>query len=288
MKIGIGLPATHPDAGPDVVLDWARRADAGPFSSVGIVDRLLYDSMESLVTLSAAAASTTRVRLLTALIVAPLRSTGLLAKQTATIQRISHGRLSLGVGVGTREDDFLAEEMPYHHRGARLDGQLEALRRVWTGGAFSEEAGPIGPSLAGMSPPELLIGGRSAKAVSRVGLWADGYLGSPVAPETLAGVYDLAVESWRANGRPGKPRLVGTAYFSLGERASEHPAAYVDHYYTWISGAARDRMIGNVLATPERIREGMDLYESIGMDELLLLPTDYHVEQLELLAELVR
>ena len=108
MDIAIGLPATIPGTSGSLVLDWARRADAGPFSSLGILDRLVYPNYETMITLAAAAAVTDRIRVMSTILIAPLRRGGVLAKQAATLDALSGGRLTLGIGVGAREDDFRA------------------------------------------------------------------------------------------------------------------------------------------------------------------------------------
>ena len=117
MKVGIGLPGNVPGAKGDVILEWARRADAGPFSTLGAIDRLVYDNYEPMIQLAAAAGCTSNVRLLTGVLLAPLRNPGVLAKQAATLDAISGGRLTLGVGVGRRPDDYAAAPAAYNTRG---------------------------------------------------------------------------------------------------------------------------------------------------------------------------
>ncbi|HLL98865.1 MAG TPA: LLM class flavin-dependent oxidoreductase, partial [Rubrobacteraceae bacterium] len=167
MDIAIGLPATIPGTSGSLVLDWARRADAGPFSSLGILDRLVYPNYETMITLAAAAAVTDRIRVMSTILIAPLRRGGVLAKQAATLDALSGGRLTLGIGVGAREDDFRAAPASFHDRARRFEEQLELMRRVWSGQPVSDEIGPMGAPPTQPGGPELLIGGYSPTAIRR-------------------------------------------------------------------------------------------------------------------------
>jgi alkanesulfonate monooxygenase SsuD/methylene tetrahydromethanopterin reductase-like flavin-dependent oxidoreductase (luciferase family) len=196
MEIGIGLPATIPGTKGSLVLDWAKRADSGPFSSLGIIDRLVYPNYESLITLAAAAAVTERVRLMSTILIAPLRGAGVLAKQAATIDALSGGRLTLGLSVGSREDDFQFAPASFHDRGRRFEEQLELMKRVWSGQPVSEEVGPVGPPPARSGGPELLIGGYTPVSIRRVGRRGDGVISGGIPdPEQVRQLFDLAEES---------------------------------------------------------------------------------------------
>jgi alkanesulfonate monooxygenase SsuD/methylene tetrahydromethanopterin reductase-like flavin-dependent oxidoreductase (luciferase family) len=128
-----------------LVLDWAGRADSGPFSSLGIIDRLVYPNYETLVTLAAAAAVTERGRLMSTVLIAPLRGAGVPAKQAASVDALSGGRLTPGLGVGAREDDFQVASAPLHDRARRFEEQLDLMKRVWSGQPVGGGVGPIGP-----------------------------------------------------------------------------------------------------------------------------------------------
>ena len=115
MEIGIGLPAAIPGTEPGQLLQWARRAEARGFSSLGTIDRIVYPNYEPLIALAAAAAVTERIRLATTILIAPYRANGaLVAKQAATLDRLSNGRLVLGAAVGGREDDYEASGVDFH------------------------------------------------------------------------------------------------------------------------------------------------------------------------------
>ena len=195
MNIGLGLPISDPA----ILLDWARRADAGPFTTLGLLDRLVYDNPEPLVTLAAVAAVTTRIRVQTEVLLAPLRQPALLAKQAATLDRLSGGRLTLGLGVGDarRRDDFEAAGVDPRRRGRRLDEQLAVMRRIWSGPSYDSDIGPIGPAPARPGGPEVLFGGFRPAALERVAQWGDGFLAA-APPAWAGGSAEATLASMRA------------------------------------------------------------------------------------------
>src|SRR5690242_12569429 len=196
MQIGIGLPAPIPGTKGDVILEWARKADAAGFSSLGIIDRLVFPNYESLITLAAAAGATTRIRLMTTVLLAPLRNTALLAKQAASLDALSNGRLTLGLGVGAREDDFQAAGVPFNRRGQRFEEQLAMMKRIWTGDPPVEGLAPIGPKPVRPGGPELLIGAYAPRAVERAARYADGYIAGGAGPERAKQGYEITENAW--------------------------------------------------------------------------------------------
>jgi alkanesulfonate monooxygenase SsuD/methylene tetrahydromethanopterin reductase-like flavin-dependent oxidoreductase (luciferase family) len=158
MKVGIGLPITIPGALPEQVLEWARRSEQADFSTLGTLDRLVYPNYEPLVTLGAAAAVTERIGLMTAVLLLPYRqNAAVVAKQAATLHRLSHGRFTLGVGLGSRDDDYTASGITTRGRGKRMDVMLDQVRRLLDGEEVGY-AGGVGPDVRD-NPPQLVIGG---------------------------------------------------------------------------------------------------------------------------------
>lgn len=282
MKIGVGLPATIPNAPGNLIVDWARRAEELGFSSLGVIDRIVYSNYEPLIALSVAAAVTGRVRLMTTILLAPVRETVLLAKQAASLDGISGGRLTLGLGVGSRKNDAEATGNSFKTRGARFEEQLHLMKKIWSGENISDNIGKVGPLALEKNGPEILIGGRDPRAVARVARWGDGYMSGSQAPESASSIFNTVLDSWRAQKRQGKPRLVGSFYFALGERAKEQGAAYLKSYYEYDKSYA-ERAAASLLSDPESIRRRVSAFKDIGADEVIIWPTISEINQLDLL-----
>jgi alkanesulfonate monooxygenase SsuD/methylene tetrahydromethanopterin reductase-like flavin-dependent oxidoreductase (luciferase family) len=278
MNIGVGLPTSTSGMSAELLFDWAKRADAGPFSSLGVVDRVAYQNYEPFTALAAAAAVTRRVRLATMVVIAPLRNTAILAKQAASLDALSGGRLTLGLAVGARGEDYQASGVESRGRGRRFGEQLEAIRDVW-------EEGKIGPTP--MAPgPRLLVGGSSGEALARMARYADGYMHGGGPPRAFAGAAAKAVAAWSDLGRPGRPILWGMGYFALGDGTADAGADYLRHYYAFTGPFAEKIAAGN-LTSPGAIADFIRGYEDAGCDELVLFPTVSSLEQIERLAEVV-
>ncbi|MGH2405461.1 MAG: LLM class flavin-dependent oxidoreductase, partial [bacterium] len=185
MRVGIGLPSGVPGASGRLVVDWAARADAGPYSSLGAIERLVYDSFDPLTTLAAAAAVTKRITLASMVITAPMRNTALLAKAIASIDAMSGGRLVLGLGIGARHEDYDAAGIDHRTRGRRFSEQLVALRSHW-------EDERLGPRPGRTGGPLLLVGGLNDEAFARAARYADGYVHAGGPPRAFARAADRA------------------------------------------------------------------------------------------------
>lgn len=288
MKVGIGLPASSPGIQGKLNLDWAKQAEAGPFSSLGLVDRLVYSNFEPLITLAAVAGVTSRIRLMTTVLLAPLRGTGILAKQAASLDALSGGRLTLGLGVGAREDDFLAAPASFRDRGKRFDAQLEQFARIWSGQAVSSQVGAIGPSPVQPGGPEILIGGYGPASMRRLGRFGNGFISGGSPPEQANQGFRMAEEAWRKAGRPGKPRLVGCIYYALGPRASEGIEQYIGTYYAFMGRDMVSQMVQAFPSTVEAVQAVIKGFSEIGADELMLWPCIPELDQVQRLADLIK
>src|SRR4051812_14775573 len=174
MKIGIGLPNPIPGADGETIVQWARRADELGFSTLATIDRIAYPSYESMVVLAAAAGATERIGLLTNVLLGPTRNPVILAKQAASLDRLSAGRFTLGAATGAREDDFTVTGTDFHNRGKRWDEALEMMHRVWRGETVGGSSKPIGPTPTNGNRVPMLIGGGAEQVIERIIRYGDG------------------------------------------------------------------------------------------------------------------
>ncbi|OFV96633.1 MAG: methylene-tetrahydromethanopterin reductase [Acidobacteria bacterium RIFCSPLOWO2_02_FULL_60_20] len=279
MQVGIGLPTTTPGADRPLFLEWVRQAEQGPFSTLGVFDRLAYDSLDPMVSLAAAAAMTSRLHLATTILTGPLYNTSVLAKSAASLDVLSGGRLTLGLAIGARDSDFEVAGISPRSRGRRLDEQLAALRTIWEGET-------IGPKTTRPGGPPLLVGGLSDQTFARVARYANGYLHGGGPAQTFVKAAGKARAAWVDAGRPDRLQLWGMGYYALGDAEVEVGQRYLRHYYAF-TGPFAERIAAGLLKTAQEVVHFVRSYQEAGCDELILFPTVSKINQLERLAELI-
>jgi len=302
MNVGLGLPIGDPAA----LLTWARRADAGPFRTLGLLDRLVYHNPEPLVALAAVAGATSRIRVQTEVLLAPLRDAGLLAKQSATLDRMSGGRFTLGIGLGGRADDYAAAGVDMRTRGRRLDSQMATMRRIWTGAMPGADptpgAGPtpgggpmpggdgldaIGPAPHRPGGPEVLFGAFAPAAARRVASFGDGLLAA-APPRYTATLFQHVERDWQAAGRPGRPRLVAQVNVALGpDHTVTRARQEIVNYYGFLGSGSPDEMADRMLTTPQRVREAVATFADLGADEVMLYCWATDADQVDRIADAI-
>lgn len=285
MRIAIGLPSRVVSASGELMLEWVTRAEQLQFSSVVVTDRVVSQALEPLSVLAMAAGATKRIGLMTSVVIGPTRETTLLARQAATIDTLSGGRLTLGLGIGVRDNDYLATGFDFHRRGRRVEEQLPILRQLWAGEPLSNEIGPIGPRSRDRGP-ELLIGGYVPAIVRRIALWGDGYMAPGGGePESMVKMWQQIEQAWREAGRAGKPRWVGASYFALGPNALDHASRYINANYGYNPELAA-RRLRSLPASRQAVENAIKRQTDMGVNEFILRPCADDLDQMELLAEI--
>jgi len=286
MKIGIGLPNPIPGADGRTIVEWARRAEKHGFSSLATIDRIAWPSYESMIVLAAAAGATEKIGLRTNVLLGPLRNPVLLAKEAASLDRLSDGRFILGASVGSREDDFTLVGVEYSNRGKRWNEALDMMHKIWRGEPVEGTDKPMGPTPTNGHSVPMLIGGTSDKAIERVVRYGIGWTMGGGGPDRAAPMAEKVRQAWKAAGKEGQPRLLALNYFGLGPGAEEDIAAYLGDYYSFVGPWAQG-MAANTPRTHEALRDIAKRFEEIGIDELIFVPTIAKIEQVDLLAEAI-
>lgn len=287
MKLGIGLPGTlTPQVNRGLFLDWARVSDQAGFHVFGTIDQPNYDSWDPLVSLAAAAAVTERVRLATTVLQLPNRNETLVAKQAAVIDRLSGGRLDLGVGVGAREADYKVFNARFAGRGQKIERQVRKIRRVWRAAKKStDEQGIAGPAPMQKPLPPIWFGAHADVAIERAIELGDGFWFGTRGPGVMA---EQAPEIRRKAEEAGKKKFLvgGIAYVAIGDdpaAALEQASRYLNRYYHGTPPRDLREMVHH--GPLEVIEQAVKEYEQAGLDVLVLFPEIPEIKQVEQIAE---
>ncbi|QXC61112.1 LLM class flavin-dependent oxidoreductase [Aquihabitans sp. G128] len=274
MEIGLAFPQMTAGFDRDGVRAWCRAVDEGPFSSISAGERITFDNLDGMTLCASAAALTERVRVLFNVAVAPWHQTALLAKQLASIDVVSGGRVEVAVGVGGREQDYAALGSPFAGRFGRLDDAVAELRRLWAGGDAAG-GGQVGPTPLRPGGPRILCSGTGPRSLARAAHWADGVSGFTLPGDAAeAGAnFRLAERAWLDAGRTERPRLVTGAFVALGPDAEATLQAFGRRYLAVFGERPAHVLAGRMsLHTEQRLADFATAVAAEGADELILVP----------------
>lgn len=284
----------EPDLDAGVLRTWARTVDEGPFSSLCWGERIAFDNPDSLTLLGALSAWTDRVRLVTTVIVPQLHDPVLLAKALATGDMLSGGRLTVGLGVGGRQEDYDAVGADFATQTRRaMAERVTVMKRVWAGERVTDSVLPVGPPPVQAGGPPLLVGTIGPKTVRSAATWADGVAGTILDLDVGAqnALFDVARSAWAEAGRPA-PHLATSFWFALGDgdapRAQLH--RHLRRYMNWIPAEFVDAMAPTTgwAGTEDELLRVLREFEAVGTDEVHLIPTSTDLDQLRSAARVAR
>jgi alkanesulfonate monooxygenase SsuD/methylene tetrahydromethanopterin reductase-like flavin-dependent oxidoreductase (luciferase family) len=284
MELGIGLPNTVPGTTGKQLTDWARAAEDAGFSSLGTIDRIVFPNYEPVVALSAAAAVTERIKLVTDVMLGPLRQNpAMIAKQFLSLDALAGGgRAVLGIAIGGREDDYAISNLDMSSRGKWLDDALEKIRDIWNGEGDLESK--VGPRPNGQGPL-LMVGGSVQRAFERAAKYGDGWTHGGSGASQFGGDVSNLDDAWKKAGRDGQPRTLALGYFGLGPDAQADVESYVGDYYAWLGDDAVQGIAAGAPKDADSVKALIKGYEEWNCDELILFPSSSDPEQVGLLAE---
>lgn len=279
MRIGVGLPAAIPGSPGSDVGRWAKKAEDLGFSSVGVIDRLVYDNLDPIVALAAAAATTERVELITTVLnIAYRRNALVLAKQLASLDAVAAGRLTAGLGVGGWPEDHAAVGPSRISTGALMDEMVTTMRAAWEG-SLTGASGPLPATPAGR--PRVLFGGFAPAAFTRAARFGDGWVAPSFGYDQLQRGVAAVRDAFSHAARTQEPRVVVERYFSLGDDAAAHAADYLSHYY---GGTYAPAVMADTVTTRHHLEREVDRITDAGCHNVVFLPCAKDPAQIELLA----
>jgi alkanesulfonate monooxygenase SsuD/methylene tetrahydromethanopterin reductase-like flavin-dependent oxidoreductase (luciferase family) len=290
MKIGLCFPYTQEALDREVTLEWFRRVDEGPFSTLSCGERMIGTSVDMMALLGAAAAMTKRVRIVPTLYVLPMHPAIKVAKHAATLDMIAGGRVSITVGIGGRVHDYMCMEKEPVARYAKMDEQVAQIRRIWAGEIPFEGAEPIGPALVQKNGPPILAGVMGPKSTARAAKWADGvysWSGNGIADEMKV-QQARVVDEWQKAGRDTAPERVAGFWCSSAPDADAKLKAYV-YKYLKVMGEKPANYMSSMCdrSTPDAIRASLDAYEEAGVEECWLNTATAEIAEIDGIQEII-
>lgn len=290
MDIGICLPYMKRDLNRDTLVEWCKLIDNGPFSSLSCGERITDYTFEMRNVLAFAAALTERVRIVPSLYVLPMHSSVWAAKEIATLDQLSNGRVTLTVGVGGREDDYRAVGASFKQRHQRMDEQVAEMRRIWKGEPPFDGADEVGPRPRQHNGPPILAGAMGPKAIARAAQWADGLYSFSMngSKQETEDMFQMGRECWQQAGRQTAPYLMGGFWYCLADNAEQQLKEYV-YQYLKVLGKSLATTIADSMTrhNDENILQAIADMEAAGAEEIFLVPATADITELERLIKLV-
>jgi probable F420-dependent oxidoreductase len=294
-KIGLAFVNPAPLTKPTNVVNFAKQCEEIGLHSMWAIDRIAYDNLEPLTTLAAAAGVTQRIRLGTSVLLGNTRHPAHLAKIIATLDFISNGRVILGLGFGSRENDYKAVEIPFEKRGSRAVEQVNLMKRLWTEGNvthkgqfFRVENLTIGPRPIQKPHPPIWSGGSADVALKRAGSWANGFIcGSSAIPE-FSLTWEKVAGYARAAGRnPNEIEKAGLTFMAINNDHSMAVKTLEDYVMRYYGRLRADVANTSLVGSPNAVAERIVAFFSRGLDTLIIGVADPDPRQLDLFGEKV-
>ena len=291
VKIGICLPYMKAGLSREDYFKWFQRVDDGPFHSISCGERVHGPTYDMRVVLAAAAAVTCRVEITPTLYVLPMHSAARVAKEVATLDILSGGRVNkIAVGYGGREKDYQAMGATFKGRYGRMDRQVEEIRKVWSQQEIVSGGGPIGPPPTQPEGPKILAGAMGPKSIARCAQWADGlyaWSGNGEAEE-LGRTFAMADEAWERAEREVKPYRLGGCWYTLADDGQQKLYDYVYEYLAIAGDEIATMMAESVhRSSADSVAEALDNAEAAGAEELFMVPATADIVEVDRLSEII-
>lgn len=292
MKVAMTLPGMDPGLDRKSLIEWVRRIEDGPFDTLAFGERMAFFNPELIALFGACSVLTERVTLRSTVIIMPIHDPVMLAKQLATLDVLSEGRLSVGLGIGGREEDLRAVGAdPSRRTNVALAADVETMRRVWRGeDVVAGLLCPVEPKPIQVGGPELLAGAMGPRAIRLAAQWATGLCGFSwgATPEEIAPTFEIARQAWAEAGK-AKPKLISGFWFALGSGGRAQLSSHLGRYMNWLEPAEREaaQKTAGFTGDASDLRDLLKRIEDLGADEVHLVPTSGNPDEVSRVADAI-
>jgi probable F420-dependent oxidoreductase len=294
-NIGLAWVNPAPLTKPENVINFAKKCEAMGCHSMWTIDRIVYDNLEPLTILAAAAGATQKIRLGTSVLLANLRHPSHVAKIISTLDFISNGRVTVGLGFGSRENDYKAVEIPFEHRGSRAVEQVELMKRLWTednvthkGKFYNVENLTVGPKPIQKPHPPIWTGGSAEVALKRAGTWANGFIcGSSAIPDFPATWEKISGYAKAAGRDPNKINKAGLTFMAIDDDQNKAVKTVEDYVMRYYGRLRADVANTSLVGSPSAVVDRIGAFLSKGLDTLIIGLADPDPRQLDLFGDQV-
>ena len=293
MRIGMTIPFMEPGWNRQSIQQWATEIDQGPWASLALGERITFINPEFMTSLAACAAWTNRVELVSTVSVLTMHNPVLMAKQFATIDLISNGRLTVGVGLGGRREDYEAIGADWgHHRIAKLEENVNVLRRIWNGEQVLPRAKRIvEPLPVQTGGPKILAGVLGPKSIAAAARYADGLSGFSfmASLDDIQQSFDAFRAAWQAEGRSGQPRLVTSFWYGIEKTGKEQMVRHLDRYLNFMPADVAKQLapVAGFNGSINDLKDFLAQIQALGADDVILVPTSSDITEIQSLAKAV-
>jgi alkanesulfonate monooxygenase SsuD/methylene tetrahydromethanopterin reductase-like flavin-dependent oxidoreductase (luciferase family) len=235
--------------------------------------------------------ATTRVEITPTLYVLPMHSATRVAKEVATLDILSGGRVNnIALGYGGREKDYQAVGAAFTGRYGKMDRQVQEMQKVWRGEEVVAGGGEIGPTMDRSGGPRLLAGAMGPKSIERCAQWADGlYAWSGNGEEAeLSRTFAMADAAWERAKRDQTPYRMGGFWYTLAENGQQKLYDYVYEYLA-IAGPEIATMMAESVhrSSADAVRQALDNAEAAGCEELFVVPATAELSEIDRLCDIL-
>ena len=281
MNIGMTLPVMEKDLSRDELIGWINAIDQGPWSSIAMGERVVFHNPEFITLLGGVALLTNKVEIIATISVATMHNPALLAKQIATLDILSGGRFTLGVGVGGREEDYNAIGADWSkRRWGNLRDNVNIMKSIWAG----QHELQIGPKPIQANGPQILAGALGPKALEISSSFADGIAGFSFNADTneIEESFNLTRKFFKSN-----PRLITSFWFAIEPDGRTQLKSHLLSYLGWMGSEVAEMLSHNAgfCGSTSELKDFLNEISKIGASDILLVPTSKDINQLKALED---